>query len=77
MGETDKQAESEGRTSLESESSQRSFEEAFVGVHSATLQSDSRQLDYAETQIRSLCISLLQQEDVPSKWLPQVMDVTR
>ncbi len=73
--ELEKQAESEGKSSLDSEFSSGSGDFEVTGAFSATVLSQHR--DYTDTQIAALCSELLQSEGLPQLWQPLVLDAVR
>ena len=73
--ESEKQAESEGKSSLDSEFSGESGDFEVTCAFSATVLSQHR--DYADSQTAVLCSELLQSESLPQLWQPLVLDVVR
>lgn len=70
---SEKQAESEGNSSLDSEFSNEDYE--VTCAFSATVLSQHR--DYADLQTAALCGELLQSECLPQLWQPLILDVVR
>ena len=75
--ESEKQAESDGRSSLDSEFSPGSADFEVTPALSATNFRDIQHKDYAEMQLAGLCSALLQSQGLPVHWHALAIEVVR